>query len=557
MRKYRLSALSAVLALVAAAVLAVGDKPQVDLGPVVERNTAFGLSLFRQLRESEGNLFFSPYSISTALAMTYGGARGETQKEMADVLHFPLELGAHHEGFSALQSRVKAIQRNGSVRLSVANSLWAQRDYRFLEAFLKDTKRFYGAGLQTVDFIRETEAARLTINAWVEKETERKIEGLLKPDILTPQTRLVLCNAIYFKGNWAVRFDDERTRMADFFLAVDQPKKVPMMRQKMEIKFRESVDFSAIELPYRGNQVSMIVLLPAKIDGLPALEESLTAERLRECLSRLDSRGETSVLVRVPKFKTTSYFDLGDRLIKMGMRTPFQMDANFSGMTGDRELSISKVIHKAFVEVNEEGTEAAAATAVLAEGGAGPEVTTFNANHPFLFLIRDNETGSILFMGRMADPIEKGVGVKGQVTREEFSSAKYEAAHRKSLVSPEEDQILSEVAKHLAEGDKELQLMLARVRDHFKFKAEILTRRTGDSVSFIEDARASDGPKTELVVKAGQDSTQLALRTLADPDLVGPSSQDFRIYHKTVPRTGLGDRPPAEVNGGARKEPQE
>jgi serpin B len=264
MKKHAFSALSAaVLALLPAAIFAGEGKPQAELGPVVEGNTAFGLSLFQQLREAEGNLFFSPYSISTALAMTYGGARGQTQREMAEVLRFSLKLEEHHERFSALQSHIKAVQKKGSVRLSVANSLWGQRDYRFLDAFLTNTKTFYGAGLQTVDFARETEAARKAINAWVEKETERKIKELLKPDALTPLTRLVLCNAIYFKGNWASQFDEKQTRMADFFVAADKPVRVPMMNQEMVVKHEEFGDFSAAELPYKGNLLSMVVLLPA------------------------------------------------------------------------------------------------------------------------------------------------------------------------------------------------------------------------------------------------------------------------------------------------------
>jgi serpin B len=406
MKKHAFSALSAaVLALLPAGIFAGEGKPQAELGPVVEGNTAFGLSLFQQLREAEGNLFFSPYSISTALAMTYGGARGQTQREMAEVLRFSLKLEEHHERFSALQSHIKAVQKKGSVRLSVANSLWGQRDYRFLDAFLTNTKTFYGAGLQTVDFARETEAARKAINAWVEKETERKIKELLKPDALTPLTRLVLCNAIYFKGNWASQFDEKQTRMADFFVAADKPVRVPMMNQEMVVKHEEFGDFSAAELPYKGNLLSMVVLLPAKLDGLPSLEKFLTARRLQECLSELDGSWATSVNVQLPRFKTTSWFDLGESLKKMGLAGAFWEDADFTGMASKRPLFLSKVVHKALVEVNEEGTEAAAATAVEPVGAM---LTVFNANHPFLFLIRERQTGSILFLGRLADPTVTG-----------------------------------------------------------------------------------------------------------------------------------------------------
>jgi serpin B len=399
---------AAVLALLPAGIFAGEGKPQAELGPVVEGNTAFGVALFQQLRETEGNLFFSPYSISTALAMTYGGARGQTQKEMAEVLRFSLKLEEHNERFSALQSYIKAVQRKGSVRLSVANSLWGQRDYRFLDAFLTNTKTFYGAGLQTVDFARETEAARQAINAWAEKETEGKIKELLRPNVLTPAAVLVLCNAIYFKGNWAVQFDAKQTRVADFFVAVDKPTKAPMMNQRKDIRNGDFGDFGAIELPYKGGQLSMVVLLPKELDGLPSLERSLTARRLQDCLGILGVSPKSSVRVSLPKFRTTSCFDLGKTLVKMGMVAAFGRDADFSGMDGNRGLFISKVVHKAFVEVNEEGTEAAAATAVVMESESVPRVTVFNANHPFLFLIRENETGSILFLGRLADPTLTG-----------------------------------------------------------------------------------------------------------------------------------------------------
>jgi serpin B len=266
-------------------------------------------------------------------------------------------------------------------------------------------KTHYSSGLQTVDFVREAEAARQAINAWVEKETERKITELVGPGALDPLTRLVLCNAIYFKGNWASPFDVELTRWTDFFLAVDRPVNALMMRQEMEIKHKQLSGLAAAELPYKGDQLAMVVLLPTNRDGLAGLEKSLSAGNLKEWLGGIDKSGATSVMVSLPKFKTTSSFDLVENLEKMGMRSAFGQAADFSGMTGNRDLFISRILHKAFVEVNEEGTEAAAATSATGDGkDRGPEVMVFNANHPFIFLIRERQTGSILFMGRMADP---------------------------------------------------------------------------------------------------------------------------------------------------------
>jgi len=394
----------AVLALAALVTFGLESAPNpTALRPVAEANTAFGTSLYRQLRATEGNLFFSPYSISTALAMTYGGARGQTQREMAEILNFDMDQEKHHRAFSGLQSWMEAVQKKGAVRLSVANSLWCQRDEVFLKEFLGTMKRHYQAGLHSVDFARETEASRRAINTWVEKETERKIKDLIRPGVLDRYTRLVLCSAIYFRGNWASRFPEKRTKDADFFVTADRTVKVPMMTQKADFRWQKLDGLSAVDLPYKGGQLSMVVLLPAKADGLPELEATLTRDRLEGWMTKLDRGTSSEVVVSLPRFTTTCQFELSEALEAMGMPSAFS-NADFSGMTEKPGLRITHVLHKAFVEVNEEGTEAAAATAVVMKRESIQCAFEFRADHPFLFLIREKQTGSVLFIGRISDP---------------------------------------------------------------------------------------------------------------------------------------------------------
>ncbi|MCD4779792.1 MAG: serpin family protein [Candidatus Omnitrophica bacterium] len=370
----------------------------------VKGNSAFGFDLYQELKDEEGNLFFSPYSISTALAMTYAGARGQTEKEMAEVLHFSLEQELLHPSFSKLQSHLNAVQNKGRIKLSVANSLWAQEGYHFLDTFFDLNKKYYGAGLNFVDFATKTEDARKTINIWVENKTQQKIKELIKPPMIDSLTSLVLCNAIYFKGDWLSRFDKKRTMDADFYVSPDEVIKVPMMSQKSKFKFKDFDGFSAIELPYEGNDLSMIVFLPKEIGGLVEFESILINDNVENWIDKLSHSPGSEIFVSLPKFKTTCEFELADVLAEMGMPHAFA-GADFSGMTGQKDLFISKVIHKAFVDVNEEGTEAAAATAVVMTRCISRPLT-FRADHPFVFLIRDNMTGSILFIGRIVDPVK-------------------------------------------------------------------------------------------------------------------------------------------------------
>jgi serpin B len=374
-----------------------------DTKAVVMGNNNTAIDLYAQLRAQEGNLFFSPYSISTALAMTYAGARGDTAKEMSQALHFSLDLDRLGPAFGSLYKRINGEGQKRGYQLSTANALWGQKDYKFLPEFLKLTRTHFGAGLQEVDFIRETEAARQTINQWVEKETKEKIKDLMPPGSITVDSRLVLTNAIYFKGDWEEQFKKDLTREEPFKLGGEKTVKVSMMNRTSKVSYFEGDGLQVLEMPYKGKDLSMVVLLPKKVDGLADFEKGLTEEKLAGWLGKLRSQ---EVIISFPKFKMTREFSLEGVLTRMGMKLAFVPNrADFSGMNGGTNLFVSAVMHKAFVEVNEEGTEAAAATGVVVTATSlPPPKPVFRADHQFAFLIRDMQSGSILFLGRVSNP---------------------------------------------------------------------------------------------------------------------------------------------------------
>src|SRR5438477_1935061 len=373
-----------------------------EVKSVVEGNTAFAIELYQQLKSQPGNLFFSPYSISSALAMAYGGARGQTEAEMAKALHFSQPSQDTHAAFATLAARMKEIQRRNRVRLTAANSLWCQRDYPFTDAFRSLTRTRYEAEAQLVDFKHAAESACGEINSWVARKTKQKIQNLIGPGQLTDVTRLLLCNAIYFKGTWAVRFDPNNTRPAPFFTSPEHSLQAQMMWQESEFKAVEADDVSLLELRYTGDDLSMIILLPHAVEGLSDLEDRLNAKDLGQWIAGLDQARPAELSVLLPRFKTTQTLELARELAALGMPSAFNRTSDFSGMTGTRELGLSEVVHQAFVEVNEEGTEAAAATAVHAYLKSMSR--SVHVDHPFIFLVRENRTGSVLFLGRIVDP---------------------------------------------------------------------------------------------------------------------------------------------------------
>jgi serpin B len=366
----------------------------------------FAVDLYARLRSTEkGNLFFSPQSISTALAVTYAGARGETAEEMARTMHFSLPQDRLPAGYAELTQAVRGGGGTQSYRLSIANRLWGQRGMSFLDAFVAVTRRDYGAELGLVDFATNAEGARGEINGWVAKETEQKIRDLIPAGVLGPDTRLVLANAIYFRGDWARQFEKSATHEQPFHVSGGTTVAVPLMFAKMTAGFggQPDVGLKVVELPYKGDDLSMVVLLPDAPEGLAEMEAKLTAESLRQWTAGLARR---DVLVYLPRFSMESGFGLGSTLAAMGMPLAFSDRADFSGMNGTRDLSISAVLHKARVDVDEQGTEAAAATGVAVGVRAvrPEEPPTFRADHPFVFFIRHNPTGAILFLGRVTNP---------------------------------------------------------------------------------------------------------------------------------------------------------
>jgi serpin B len=337
--------------------------------------------------------------------MTYVGARGETATQMGKVLHLD---GVGDSFISAQGALIKQFNdggKSGQYQLSVANRLWGQIGHPFLEGFLKTLHDDYLAQLEQVDFKANAEGARKTINEWVEKATQGKITDLIAPGVVDSMTRLVLTNAVYFKGKWKEQFKPEATQKAPFYLASGEQADVPLMNQKQRGRFGNfklagQGSVQVLELPYQGDALSMVVLLPEQRDGLAGLEKQLSFDSLKQWTTQLN---ESEVSVWLPKFKLSTEFQLGNVLAGLGMPAAFSpAEADFSGMDGIRDLFISVVVHKAYVDVNEEGTEAAAATAVVVEDKALGNL--FRADHPFVFLIRSNETGCILFMGRVADP---------------------------------------------------------------------------------------------------------------------------------------------------------
>jgi serpin B len=382
-----------------------GSQMSADVSTIAQDNNAFSVDLYGKLSSEPGNLFFSPASVTSAFAMAYAGARGTTASEMASTLHFALTPDRLHPAMGALLTQLNGPHTN--YELHMANALWAEKDQHFLADYIDLTKRDYGAGFQPVDFKSDPEAARALINNWVAQQTQQKILNLVPAGSVTPLTRLILTNAIYFKAAWAEPFSKSQTQSEDFHLSASQSVKADLMHLDLGGRYFRGPDFQAIELTYKSNELSMIVLLPDDLDGLPALEKSFTVANIDKWIGSL--LNEDKIVVTFPRFKITQQFELSAALEALGMKQAFQAStADFSAITGHRDLYISAAIHKAYIDVDEEGTEAAAATAIalftmiMRQAPAPPIV--FRADHPFLFLIRDNKSGAILFIGRLTDP---------------------------------------------------------------------------------------------------------------------------------------------------------
>ena len=380
-----------------------------ELTDLVRRNNDFAFNLYQKLREEEsGNLFYSPYSISLALAMTYAGARSETERQMSNALHFTLSQDKLHSAFNALDLQLASRGEGSSgqdgkgFRLNIANAIWGQQGYEFLQNFLDKLAENYGAGMRIANFTEAPENSRVTINDWVAHQTEDKIKDLIPSGAIDNLTRLVLTNAIYFNAAWLHTFDERATAAGDFHLLTGSSIKVPMMRQTESFGYARGAGYQAVELLYDGSEISMVILLPDKGNFEP-FENSLNAELVSQISKEL--RPE-HVALTMPSFEFEAQFELGATLKKMGMTDSFDPQlADFSGIDGTKDLYIFDAFHKAFVLVDEKGTEAAAATAVVMGIESAPPLSIrVTVDRPFIFLIRDIATNTTLFVGRVTDP---------------------------------------------------------------------------------------------------------------------------------------------------------
>jgi serpin B len=374
------------------------DVAPTDVDRLVAENSAFAFDLYQALRDEDGNLFFSPYSISTALAMTYAGARGETERQMAETLHFGLPQEGLHPAFNALDQALVEPEQD-AFTLHIANALWGQIGYSFLDPFLDVLAKNYGAGLRLLDFATEQEESRLAINDWISEQTEERIKDLIPPGGITPTTALVLANAIYFDADWLNQFDSAKTRDGAFHTLEGDSITVPMMALKAPatLPYSQGDGYQAVELPYQGDRMSMLVLVP-DAGQFEAVEANLDAAFINTVLTDLEPR---QTVLQMPKFSYESDLSLAQTLAKMGMPAAFG-SADFSGMDGTQNLYIDDVFHKAFIAVDEAGTEAAAATGVAIGITSLPiSEIELTIDRPFVYVIRDDDTGSILFLGRV------------------------------------------------------------------------------------------------------------------------------------------------------------
>ena len=371
---------------------------EAELGELVSGNTSFALNLYGSLRQEEGNLFFSPYSISQCLAMVYAGARGETAGEIASAIDFGLPEERLHPAFDALDLSLLERANVSGNELSVANGIWAQRGFPVKREYLDLLAAYYGAGLMRVDFRRDPEGARKRVNDWVKEETKGRIKELFARGSINPQTLLVLANAIYFKGLWEEEF--EPAGRMPFYLLDGSTVEVEMMQKEGRFGYTAGEGYEAVEIPYKGGELSFVLILPEK-GTFQTYEERFTSQILQGVLEGLR---ELSLELTVPKFTFSYGFDLKKSLRELGIERAFSGGADFSGMA-EGELFIAQAVHKAFIRVDERGTEAAAATGVTVGRGLIKEV---KVDRPFLFLIRDQRTGTILFLGRVVNP--KGEG---------------------------------------------------------------------------------------------------------------------------------------------------
>ena len=380
-----------------------------DINNVVDANNQFALDYYSKLKDKDnGNIFFSPFSISSAFVMAYEGAKGQTAEQIRSVFYFSKDSDLRRTEYASIFDEIN--RKDKKYKLSSANALWAQEDYQFLKDYFDSVEKYYGGKATNLDFKKDPEGSRITINNWVENQTNDKIKDLIPSGVIRTMTKLLLTNAIYFKGEWDKEFNKNNTKEESFRTNKNSTVKTPMMQRTDDeaiFNYAENSNLQILEMPYSGEELSILLLLP-KGDNLAKLESLLSTKKLSEWKKDLE---EQRVKVYIPKFKFETKYFMADDLKTMGMPIAFSDSADFSGMTGEKDLKIDEAIHQAFVEVNEEGTEAAAATAISMipmsiDFGLPkePKIPVFRADHSFIFLIQEKSTENILFMGRVVDP---------------------------------------------------------------------------------------------------------------------------------------------------------
>ncbi len=383
------------------------DDREFGIARLAESNNRFAMDLFKQIHSRSDNIIYSPYSITNIISMIYGGAAGETAAEISNVLYFPKDHRDLHPLAREVWESMDSLNSTGQTELKLANALWAQESFSFLPGYFDLCSEFYNAPIETLDFIQteNREKGRIRINNWISENTNRHINDLIPPGIIDENTRLVLTNAIYFNGKWMYPFNKSASSPSVFHVSQEESLETVYMNQTKVIPYYEDEEVQALSLPYEGGRMSMIVILPKRIEGWNMISSILDYDRIRLLKSKMT---DTEVQIKLPRFKSELETNLRRELMAMGMENAFTKDADLSGMTGEQNLFISEIIHKAFIEVTEAGTEAAAASAALLalKSALEEEPVRFTADHPFIYLVWDGNTGNIIFAGRLVRPSE-------------------------------------------------------------------------------------------------------------------------------------------------------
>ena len=374
---------------------------------LTKANNQFAIELYHQLKDKNKNILFSPFSIYTTFGIFYIASDKQTKEIMSKVLHFPLKGISLHKSFSKILYYFNNISKKEPIKLNIINCLWIQKGYNIFEkSDINLIKKYYQSDFYFVDFVENYKNVRKKINNWIQNNTNKKIKSIINPEIITPLTVLILCNIIYFKGEWYLKFDPQFTVKDDFYVSLKKIKKVYMMKKISYFKFKDFGEFKAIELPYEGRTLSMIIFLPNRITGLSDLEDKLTITNVRKWINELTNSNEEKVFLCLPRFKILFEVGLSKALAQMGLAHLFKDVGGLSKNKRDN-MFIGEILHKTFINVNESGTEVIATSIPIYFGSSIEEPVLFKANHPFLFLIRENKTKTILFLGRVRDPLTK------------------------------------------------------------------------------------------------------------------------------------------------------